>query len=67
VSIGWLSGGNAGAGLSGGSTTDVLVTFDFQTSSTVFTYTVQDALGATDTGTLTLLTTLCGGGGINEP
>ena len=48
--------GDGAAGASIISSTSVSITGDFEHSTTIYTYTVQDSLGATSTGTLTINT-----------
>ncbi|MAL00484.1 MAG: hypothetical protein CL805_15545 [Citromicrobium sp.] len=48
--------GNGFAGASIISSTSVSISGDFEHSTTIYTYTVQDSLGATSTGTLTINT-----------
>ena len=49
-----LSGGSGFSGASIASSTSVSIHGDFEHSTTIYTYTVQDSLGATSTGTLTI-------------
>lgn len=65
VSIVQSNTGAATASIFSSSTAEVIFgpNFDF----TTFTYTVEDALGATGTATLTVSTSSCGGGGGGPP